>query len=113
MNHPERLLTELPGRVADELPARVAEIPERLAELPGVVGELPERLGWRRSKSRPSTLKRVFLFVVVLGVAGAVVALIRARRSQPASAPGDWRVTNEDDESAPPMRVREAGSASA
>ena len=57
-------------------------------------------------------LKRLLVLVFLLGVAGAVIYVLRARS---ASEPADdgWQVREADDESATPMRVREAGSATA
>ena len=58
--------------------------------------------------------KRLLVLVFLLGVAGALLYAIRARQSSSDVAPADgWHVHEEDDESAPQMRVREAGSATA
>jgi hypothetical protein len=59
-------------------------------------------------------MKRLLGLLILLGIAGAVVYLLRARGSEPPTALPDWRRTPEDTRaSAPPMRVRDAGSATA
>jgi hypothetical protein len=106
MNYPERLLTEIP--------ALVGELPSRVSELPTLVSEVPARV---RKATRPRRRafgpKRIVMLVAVLGAVGAVVYLVRARRSRPDESAGEWQVHEESTESAHEMRVREAGSATA
>ena len=59
-------------------------------------------------------MKRVLMLVLLLGVAGAVVYALRTRSSSSEPVPlGARHVLDEDHQSAPAMRVREAGSATA
>jgi hypothetical protein len=56
-------------------------------------------------------LKRLFLLVLLLGVAGAVVYIVRARRSAPEPLPARGSSVDEADAQAAEMHVREAGTA--
>jgi hypothetical protein len=58
-------------------------------------------------------LKRLFVLLLLLGVAGAVVYAVRARRASESVPGGGRHGYAEDGPTAPPMRVREAGSATA
>jgi hypothetical protein len=113
MNHPERLLAEIPALVGD-IPSRVGELHDRVSELPSLLSDVPARV--RKAthpRRRTFGAGRVVTLVVVLGAVGAVVYFLRSRRSAVPTAPGEWRVHEESDESAEEMRVREAGSATA
>jgi hypothetical protein len=120
MNHPQRLLAEIPALMG-ELPSRVGELPSRMSELPAFVSELPARVSdvpvrvkkATRPRRRAVGPKRIVMLVVVLGAVGAVLYVIRSRRSALPTGSRDWHVHEESDESAQEMRVREAGSATA
>jgi len=106
MNHPERLLAEIP--------ALVGELPSRMSELPAFVSDVPARVKQAtRPRRRAFGPKRIVMLVVALGIAGVVLYVIRSRRSASPTAPGEWRVHEESDDSAEEMRVREAGSRTA
>jgi hypothetical protein len=110
MNHPERLLAEIPALVGD-LPSRMHDLPGRVGELPALVSEVPDRIRKAtRPRRRPSGMKRVVMLVAVLGAVGAILYVIRSRRSGSTPAPADWRMPEEPADSHGEAREREASA---